>query len=261
MMPDNNLITSKQQTRIADLVSVEARNVTLEALDKMNLESAVAQDNVITKGGEFQALLTTGFASVVASALNKMAGRKHPQAELIEQYFREVLGYTLDLTGVVFPEKVGFPVYMANPQDLDEDQIFSRITTYFKVGQYAYQSPVASNINRNVEQKRPQGLYVFAHVGGDEPDAKHLGKSYDDAMAVNMTFMNPKEYLLATGFHHWLKDHFMDVKGWTRTSSLWSGGRLVDGCFSPSNDGLCLSFGDRGSRDPVNGPRELVLAT
>lgn len=261
MMPDNNLITSKQQTRIADLVSVEARNVTLEALDKMNLESAVAQDNVITKGGEFQALLTTGFASVVASALNKMAGRKHPQAELLEQYFLKVLGYTLDLSGVVFPEKEGFATYMAVPSDLDEDQIFSRLTTYFKVKQYAWKSPVASNINRNVEQKRPQGLYVFAHRGGDEPDANHLGKSYDDGVAESMTFMNPKEYLLATGFHRWLKDHFMDAKGWTRTSSLWSDGHLVGGRFYPGGGWLCLFYGNRDFRNPDRGPRELVLAT
>ena len=259
-MPDNNLITSKQQTRIVDLVSAEARNVTLEALDKMNLESTVAQDNIITKGGDFQALLTTGFASVVASALNKMSGRKHPQTEPLEQYFAEVLGYTLDLSGVVFPEKDGFVTYVAVPSDLDEDQIFSRITTHFKVGQYAYQSPVASNINREVKQKRPQGLYVFAHAGGDEPDAKHLGKSYDDAMAVNMTFMNPKEYLLATGFHRFMnKDHFMDVKGWTRTSSLWSAGYLVDGYWDPSDGELDLCNGYRAHRGSGSGPRELFL--
>ena len=252
-------ITSKQQTRIADLVSAEARNVTLEALDKMNLESGIAQDNIITKGGEFQALLTTGFASVVASALNKMSGRKHPQAERLEQYFAEALGYTLDLTGVVFPEKECFATYMAVPSDLDEDQIFSRVTTYFKVGQYAYQSPVASNINRNVEQKRPQGLYVFAHRGGDEPDAEHRNKSYDNATGMGITFMNSKEYLLATGFHHWLNGHFMDVEGWTRTSSLWSDGRLVDGCWSPGDSELYLDYSRRDSRCSDSGPRELFL--
>lgn len=202
-----------------------------------------------------------GLKEYIQAGFKRFSSKKHPCAELLEQYFLKVLGYTLDLSGVVFPEKQGFATNMAVPADLDEDQIFSRITTYFKVGQYAYQSPVASNINREVEQKRPQGLYVFAHVGGDEPDAKHLGKSYDDAMAVNMTFMNPKEYLLATGFHHWLKDHFMDVKGWTRTSSLWSDGYLVSGRFFPSSGKLYLYFGGRAGRGPGSGPRELVLAT
>lgn len=124
---------------------------------------------------------------------------------------------------------------------------------------YAYRSPVASNINRKVEQKRPQGLYVFAHAGGDDPDAQHLGKSYDDAVEVNMTFMNPKEYLLATGFHRWLKKYFMDLKGATRTSSLWSDGGLVGGYWLPSNGGLGLYGGDRDDRDSGSGPRELFL--
>lgn len=258
-MPDNNLITSNQVIRIADLAQVVAKDVTLNALNKIVLDSSTAQEKIITKGGEFQALLSEGFALLVASALNKMSGRKHPQAELLEQYFSEVLSYTLELSSVVFPEKEGFATYMAVPMDLDEDEIMKRITSHFKVNPYSWLSPIASNINRKVEQKRPQGLYVFAHCGGDEPDAKHLGKSYDDAMEVNMTFMNPKEYLLATGFHRWLKNHFMDVKGWTRTSSLWSDGGLVCGFWSPSSGRLCLNFGIRDSRFSDSGPRELFL--
>ncbi len=203
----------------------------------------------------------SGFKEELMKLIKRFSSKKHPCAELLEQYFHEVLGCTINLSDVVFPEKDGFATYMAVPPYLDEDQIFGRITKHFKVGQYAWQSPVASNINREVEQKRPQGLYVFAHVGGDEPDAKHLGKSYDDAMAVNMTFMNPMEYLLATGFHRWLKDHFMDVKGWTRTSSLWSDGGLVCGYFYPCDGELYLFNGYRDSRSPDDGPRELVLAT
>lgn len=259
-MPENNLITSNQVIRIADLAQVVAKNATIDALNNILLDGTTAQEKIIMKGGEFQSLLSEGFASLVASAINKMSGRKHPQAELIEKYFAEVLGYTIDLSGVAFPEKQGFATYMAVPTDLDEDQIFSRITAYFKVGQYAYQSPVADNINRNVEQKRPQGLYVFSHLGGDEPDAQHLGKSYDDAMGQDMLFLNPKEYLLVTGFHRWInKDHFMDVKGWTRTSSLWSDGFLVCGYWSPYASKLCLFNGYRFLRDSDRGPRELFL--
>lgn len=258
-MPDTTLITSKQQVRIAELVAVTARNVTYGVLEQSTLDNETAQNSIITKGGELQALLFEGFASVISSAINKMSGRKHQQAELIEQYFAKVLGYTLDLSGIVFPEKEGFVTYMAVPSDLTEDQIFSCITTHFKEEQYSYQSPVASNIKREVEQKRPQGLYVFSHLGDDEPDAKHLGKSYDDAMAVNMTFMNTKEYLLVTGFHCWLKDHFMDVKGWTHISSLWSGGHLVNGCWRPGRGGLYLTGSDRDDRLSCDGPRELFL--
>lgn len=204
---------------------------------------------------------TPGFKEELMKLIKRFSSKKHPCAEPLEQYFREVFGYTLDLSGVVFPNKEGFASYMAVPTDLDEDQIFSRITTYFKVGRYAWRSPVASNINREVEQKRPQGLYVFAHRGGDEPDAEHRNKSYDDATEEGMTFMNSKEYLLATGFHHWSNGHFMDVNGWTRTSSLWSDGYLVYGYWIPSDGELYLSHGYRDNRNPDGGPRELVLAT
>ena len=242
-MMTNKSITSGQKNQIARLTEVAAGNATHVALEQVPMDSDVAQVKVISDGDLFQKMIQPQIAKIVAEALNRLSGRKHQQAEPPEQYFAEVLGYTLDLSGVVFPEKVGFTTYMVVPADINEDYIFRRITEHFKVGQYAWQSPVADNVNRKIEQKRPQGLYVFAHAGGDEPDAKHLGKSYDDAMAVNMTFMNPKEYLLATGFHHFInKDHFMDVKGCTRTSSLWWGGGLVSGGFHPGVAGLASTM-------------------
>lgn len=259
-MPATTPVTSKQEVQIADLATSIVRVASSRVIEKLGIDSDTAQMKIIENGERFQKLLEPQMTRVIMDVLNKMSGRKHPQAELIEQYFAEVLNYTLDLNGVVFPEKEGFATYMVVPSDLDEDQIFSRITTYFKVGQYAYQSPAASNINREVEQKRPQGLYVFAHCGGDEPDAKHLGKSYDDAMGQSMQFLNPKEYLLATGFHRFMnKDHFMDVKGYTRTSSLWSGGGLVGGGFVPGDGELGLRYGNRGNRRSGYGPRELFL--
>src|SRR3990172_5150985 len=107
---------------------------------------------------------------------------KHPDAELIEQYFHQVFGYSLDLAGVQFPEREGFATWMAVPLELDEDKIVECVVKHFKVKLYAWKSPIAANINRTLAQKRPAGLYVFAHRGGDEPDAIHR-KAYDTGMA------------------------------------------------------------------------------
>lgn len=260
-------ITSNQTVRIAELAAVAARNATYSALEQVSLDSETAQEKIITNGGEFQTLISEGCAALIESTIKRMSGWKHPQAELIEKYFAEVLDYTLDLSGVVFPEKKGFATYMAVPIDLDEDQIHLRIADHFDVGASSFSDPTAGNINRELGQVRPQHFYVFAHVGGDEPDARHLGKSYFDAMMSGVIFMNAKEYLLVTGFHRWInKDHFMDMEGKTLTSSLWPemfDYPVVTGDFkSYHDDGLFSLYLEHEEKDSYNsgwGPRELVL--
>ena len=46
---------------------------------------------------------TKKMAGEVLGAIGIRLTRKHPAAELLEQYFREVFGHTLDLSGVLFP--------------------------------------------------------------------------------------------------------------------------------------------------------------
>ncbi len=200
-----------------------------------------------------------GNTLLVVETLNKLVGCKHSHAELIEKYFREVFDYTLDLSNITFPEKIGFPVYMAVPQDISEDEIAKRIAAYFKVGLGTYSSSVTSSVKRDFEQIRPQGLYVFVHRGGDEPEFEYRNKSYDDVAELGVLFLNIKEYLLVTGFHRWTKGYFMDIKGWTRTSSFQSSRYMFRGCWNKESDQLCLYRSRSGRRYPSNGLRELFL--
>ena len=259
-MPDIVIpITSKQRVRIADLVAVAARNATELALERVILNLETAQTNIIAEGGNFQELLKPEFEKIIASALNKLSGCRHPVVYKIERFYKEVLGMMIDLTGVSFPEKTGFPTYMAVPLGLNEDIVLTRLAKYFGVGVYTWLTPVAEKINRKSAQQRPTGMYVYCHVGGDEPDAVHLNKSYDDATGEGMLFLNPLEYLLVTGSHMWEHHKWMDVKGATRTSSLWSDGCLVYGGFNPDDCWVYLSDGRRDYRNRVFGPRELFL--
>ena len=183
----------------------------------------------------------------------------------LQQYFLEVFNLKLNLSKIVFPQKNGFDTFMAVPPlvKLNEDQIIAAFVKKWDINTYKYLSPVAKKINRDAEHKnqpRPKGLYVFSHRGGDEPDAENLGKSYDDAMVAGYPFANAREYLLITGFHKFINDKFMDKKGWTRTSSLWSDGELVIGDGDVSGGGLRLSSGHRDSHNPDFGSRELFLA-
>lgn len=240
-------ITSSQKRQFRRFVE-DAGNRALKsvALDKDGLQ------RLFSHGGEFQAYVVAG--------ISRFSSGRHPAAELLEKYFQDVYGRTLDLTKVQFPNKKEFTTWMAVPAELDEDTIMERVAAYFRVKSYVWRTPIAANINRKLAQKRPQGLYVLAHSGGDEPDDVHRNKSYDDAMAQNLTFLNPKEYLLVNGFHNYTKRYFMDRKGWTRISSLWSDGCLVHGDWDDAGAELCLRGGLRDSRDPGGGPREAVLA-
>lgn len=180
--------------------------------------------------------------------------------ELLAKFFQEVFGLKIDLGKIAFPTREEFSTFMAVPPQLSEDQIMEAYKKKWGTNLFRWKEPAASEIDRKSEQKRPSGLYVFAHRGGDETDQSHLGKSYDDAVAASMIFMNDKEYLLATGFHRFAKERFMDVKGCTRTSSLWSDGDLVLGSWDPGGSGLCLDNGNRDYRNYDSGPRELVFS-
>ena len=183
---------------------------------------------------------------------------------LLIDYYSKVYGIDIsEVAEMEFPEHATLQTFMAvSPKLGDEDQIMMSLREYFKINLYRYKEPVAKNVNRDEEakiQKRPSGLYVFAHSGQDEPDTNHRNKSYDDAVAAKMTFANAKEYLLMTGFHKFTKGYFMDKKGWTRTASLWVDGYLVGGRWSDASSGLCLSNGVRGYGNAGSGPRELFL--
>ena len=183
----------------------------------------------------------------------------------LQQYFLEIFNLKINLSKTMFPQKDDFNTFMAVPPlvKLNEDKIMAAFVKKWGIDVYKYLIPVAKNINRDEEHKnqpRPKGLYVFAHRGGDEPDAEHLGESYDDAISAGYSFTNAREYLLITGFHKFIMNKFMDKKGWTRTSSLWSGGDLVYGGWNDVGSELKLSGGSRGGRSSGRGPRELVLA-
>lgn len=190
-----------------------------------------------------------------------ISGEAMKAKELLEKFFLEVFNFKINLSKAVFPQQEGFSVYMAVPPQFrgKEDMVIETGAKKFSVDFYRYKNSIALNINRDLEQKRLNGLYIFAHRGGDEPDTEHLGKSYDDSMSIKMIFANPLEYLFMTLFHKWINGKFMDAKGWTRTSSLWSDGSLVSGGWSPSGDGLRLDRGSRGNRSSGRGPRQLIL--
>lgn len=141
---------------------------------------------------------------------------------------------------------------------INEDQIMECYESKFEgTNIYRYKKPIVDNIEN--KQDRPVGTYPFLYKNGDGPDTVHLGKFYNVFIKESVPFANAKEYLLMTGFKKFTEKHFMDIKGWTLTTSLWSDGRLVGGCFD-SDSGFYMGNVDIADLISNRGPRELVLS-
>ncbi|MBU3968998.1 hypothetical protein KJ991_02160 [Patescibacteria group bacterium] len=191
------------------------------------------------------------------------------QTPLLEKYYQEVYGITLDLSEIVFPEHPDFPAIMVDDLSQNEDEIMECIQKFFNkpgapVNLYKYKNPVAENIDRKSEELQVRqlqsGLVVFAHTGQDEPDDKHRKKSYSMAIVEKLMFAKYREYLRMTGFHKFIKGYFMDKNGWTRTSSLWADGYLVVGYWVDDNAELYADSGHVDYTHPSDGPRQLFLS-
>lgn len=189
------------------------------------------------------------------------------QLPLLEKYYQEVYGITLDLSEIVFPENQEFSSIMVDDLSQDEDQVMDCIKNYFNkkespVNLYKYKNPVAENIDRESEKLQirqlQSGLVVFAHKGGDEPDL--LNMSYNTAVENKIQFAKYREYLRMTGFHRFIKGYFMDRKGWTRTSSKWTDGYLVDGYWDDGRARLYAGPSFVGLARSNGGPRQLFLS-
>lgn len=102
----------------------------------------------------------------------------------------------------------------------------------------------------------PEQDLVVSFLDSIESDPKHKGKSYDDFMQEDKKYMTMRQYLLVC-MEKWEKDkQHIDVKYWTRTSSLWSDGGLVRGSWYDDYSKLCLNGGNRDRRHADYGPRE-----
>lgn len=115
----------------------------------------------------------------------------------------------------------------------------------------------------NIEDKqaRPKADFqLFTHRGGKTPDKQFLGLSFNQYIAMEHTFANAKEYIAMQGLAKFAPGgDWLDHKGWTRTISCWSDGRLVLGYWDSGYGKLRLGWGNLVYQHPECGPRQLVL--
>jgi hypothetical protein len=176
----------------------------------------------------------------------------------IEKFFLEIYGQTLDLTDVTFLENGDH--FMVNPGNLTSDAIYAG----FKTMNFAASKYINGSIDtkrsggKSHEPVRPSGLYPFTHRGGEEPDAEHLNKNYNMFSIDGKNYMTINEYMLVYQFMYWKFKIKLDKNGWTRTSSLDSGGCVM--CGSSNGVRFELSWGSRDGQSSGRGPREVFVS-
>lgn len=196
-----------------------------------------------------------------------LPGDAQAHIPFLERYYADVFGITIDLSGVIFPENTKLRSYMAVDPRLDESDILEGIRDFFGLSKnlsdnYAYYNSVAEFIDHERDdriQPRPDGLYVFAHSGEREPDARYRGASYYNAVNAGRMFATVKEYLHITGFYRYMQGHFVDIAGCTRTSSHWKDGTVVGCRWDKGNSEIRIGSCSAGGKNKKFGIREILV--
>lgn len=231
-----------------------------QALDMGHLATRILAQMPKSKGDEVLRSIASkkAFQKEVAKlfSIEFKFGNGNPETIiLLEKFYREVLRKEASFSDIIFPERNDVAGRMVVIPDLNFDEMMENIASFFQINEYRYKK----NDKIQKMQQRPSGVYAFAYGETDEPDDKHRNKSQNDALKEGFLFADHIEYVLMTAFYRLTKGKFMDVKGWTRTSSRWSDGFLVFGYGLSGVSRLDLDNGCVDDSHPGKGPRELFL--
>jgi hypothetical protein len=182
------------------------------------------------------------------------------ERQKIEKFYAECFGIKTigwDKAPVPVTDISGMKVLEYTPVQLTEDQIFEGYAKKFGKDSVwkAYES-ISKAIQ--TQQSRPTEDYCFLHKGGTEPDSEHLNKSYDDFSGDGNNYMVPREGMIAAMRYRFETGKMYDVKGLTRFHALDSDGNAM-GMYRFFNGQFGIGRNNRGNRDSVSGPRQLVF--
>jgi len=231
-----------------------------QALDMGHLATRILAQMPKSKGDEFLKSIASkkAFQKEVAKLFDielKLGNGNPEHILLLEKFYREVLRKEVSFSNIIFPERNDVSGRMVVIPGLNFDEMMENIAKFFGCNEYRYMK----NDKIQKMQQRSSGVYAFAYGETDEPDDKHRNKSQNDALKEGFLFADHIEYVLMTAFYRFTKNKFMDVKGWTRTSSRWSTGDLVCGGWRSGGSRLDLGDGNVVDSDGDAGPRELFL--
>ena len=184
----------------------------------------------------------------------------------LENFWLTIYGYQINWDDIALPKWTPelSRLEIDPVQDFTAEQLYDSIVNceeYPFEKRSKYMDDIDKALDEaKVVQSRPAGNYAFAHVGGAEPDQKHLGKSYDDTISSELIFMGPREYLIACARNEFETGNVYDIKCITRLSVLGSGGYAMYGCWGVSF-GSRLRRSYREFRNPDGGPRVVVFSS
>lgn len=230
----------------------------------------IAQSVVKRMGGNFskdemQELLTGSqkgkseeiAKQIVTKVLDIKISIWNRQVEKLNKFWKDQFSHIIDWNSLTIPEqKKGFKILEYIPSCFTEDDIFNKYAELFgKDKVWKLYDNILNTIKD--QQSRPACNRLVLHRGGQEPDAEHLNRSYNDFCSDGKQYMIPIEGLIVALRYRVEIGKMLDVNGLTRFHALDSGG-LAMCMYGSDGGGFCISRFYRDDQHSACGPREVV---
>ena len=144
---------------------------------------------------------------------------------------------------------------ITDPAKFLTSELLAKVRKYFEVWCYKEKED-----ELDTQFPAPKEDLIVSFNKNYEPDSEYIGKSYNETVAMfpDKKFMTIRQYLILVVYVWETENKHLDIKGWTRTSSLWSDGYLVLCIWHDAYTALYLTHGSRDYHSPHYGFREAV---
>jgi hypothetical protein len=188
------------------------------------------------------------------------------QVQKLTKYWKEKWNHDIPWDKLVIPKQpAGLNVLEYEPNIFTEDEKLEKYKqNHGQDSVWCYYHTQNSTVKDSIQiqEARPAGPYLYWHAGGQEPDKKHLKKSYDmfntEHQENGTNFAIPTEGITMADRYRVETKKMMDVNGLTRFDALDHDGDVIH--MSGDDHGYFYVDGyNRDDRYSVHGPREVSL--
>ncbi len=230
---------------------------------------------------ELQTLLTPPYNGKVKELVDRITGEVFEikkkiidlnasvhakQIQKLTKYWKEKWNHDIPWDTLVIPQQpAGLNVLEYEPNIFTEDEKLAKYKeNHGEDAVWCYYHTQNLTVKDSIQSQgiRPTGPYLYWHAGGQEPDKKHLNKSYDmfdaEHQETGINFAIPTEGITMADRYRFETKKMMDVAGLTFFHALDHDGDAMD-MYEGSDGKFSIDRIDRTFQNGKYGPREVVF--